>query len=180
MTEGPMSTYQSPLSVLVKGAIAGAAGTAIMSAVMERAPDMVQKLPGMQPIEPPAPPPDPDAPTSPTEELAERVAGGVAQTELAPEARARAGEAIHWGYGAAWGAYYAVFQSTFRLPHLLHGTWLGTLVLGVAMTLVPRLGLVPPPDRQQREQLLVSAASHLVYGWSTAIVYAILNLGRRG
>jgi hypothetical protein len=29
-------------------------------------------------------------------------------------------------------------------------------------------------------ELVVSAASHAVYGWVTAIVYAILNLGRRG
>ncbi len=33
-----MATYQSPLTVIAKGALAGAAGTAVMGAFMERAP----------------------------------------------------------------------------------------------------------------------------------------------
>lgn len=168
-----MATYQSPLAVIVKGALAGIAGTAALSAFMERAPQLMEQV-GMRSPEPPGPPDDPDAPRSPTETLAERVTEG----GLDPEARATAGQAIHWGYGAAWGAYFAVIQSTFRPPSILHGLWLGGLMTLVATRFVPRLGLAPAP--RSREELITSAASHAVYGVVAAIAYRVLNLGRRG
>ncbi len=168
-----MATHQSPLAVIVKGALAGAAGTAVMTAFTQRAPQLMERA-GMPVPEPPVPPHDPDAPSSPTEELAERVTEG----QLPTEQRAAAGEAIHWAYGAGWGAYFAVMQSTFRPPSLLHGTFLAGLLTLVAARFVPRLGLTPPP--RTREELVVSASSHLVYGLTTAIAYRVLNLGRRG
>jgi hypothetical protein len=168
-----MATYQSPLAVIVKGALAGAAGTAVMSAFMERAPELMERA-GVGADDPPAPPEDGEGPGSPTEELAERMV----EEPLDADTRAAAGQAIHWGYGAAWGAYYAVIQSTFRLPTTLHGIWLGGLMTAVATKVVPRLGLTPEP--RNREELITSAASHVVFGVTTGIVYRILNLGRRG
>jgi hypothetical protein len=168
-----MATYQSPLAVIVKGALAGAAGTAVMSAFMERAPELMERV-GVGATEPPSPPKDPDAPESPTEELAERVTEGA----LSGEERSVAGQAIHWGYGAAWGAYFAVIQSTFRPSPITHGAFLGGLMTIVATKVVPRLGLTPEP--RSREELISSTASHVVYGVATGLVYQILNLGRRG
>lgn len=168
-----MATYQSPLAVIVKGALAGAAGTAVMSAFMERAPELMERV-GVDGDEPPTPPEEPAAAGSPTEALVERVTEG----GLDAEERAAAGEAIHWAYGAAWGAYFAVIQSTFRPSPIVHGAFLGGLMTAVATRVVPRLGLAPQP--RNREELLTNAASHVVYGVSTGIVYQVLNLGRRG
>lgn len=168
-----MATYQSPLAVIVKGALAGAAGTAVMSAFMERAPELMERA-GVGGDEPPTPPREPDAPASPTEELADRVTEG----SLGGEERAAAGEAIHWAYGAAWGAYFAVVQSTFRPSPIIHGAFLGGLMTAVATKAVPRLGLAPAP--RSREELLTNVASHVVYGVATGVVYQVLNLGRRG
>lgn len=168
-----MPTNQSPLAVIVKGALAGAAGTAVMSAFMERAPELMERA-GVGGDEPPVPPDDPNASGSPTEELAERVTEGA----LDADERAAAGQAIHWGYGAAWGAYYAVIQSTFRPSPITHGAFLGGLMTVVATKVVPRLGLTPEP--RSREELITNAASHVVYGIATGIVYQVLNLGRRG
>lgn len=168
-----MATHQSPLAVILKGAVAGAAGTAAMSAFMERAPQLMEQV-GLAAPEPPAPPDDPDGPASPTEELAERVTKG----GLPADQRAAAGQAIHWAYGAGWGAYFAVIQSTFRPSPVLHGAFLGGLMTFVAGGLIPRVGLMPPP--QKREQLVVSASSHVVFGVVTALVYQALNFGRRG
>ncbi|MGI8998681.1 MAG: hypothetical protein ACR2GO_03115, partial [Candidatus Limnocylindria bacterium] len=97
-----MTTYQSPLTVIVKGALAGAAGTAVMGAFMERAPQILE---GMG-IRLPAERPGPTSPDSPNEALAQRVAKGVARQPLDPEAKETAGEAVHWAYGAAWGAFF--------------------------------------------------------------------------
>jgi hypothetical protein len=168
-----MATYQSPLAVIVKGALAGAAGTAVMSAFMERAPELMERA-GVGGDEPPTPPDDPGTTGSPTEELVDRVTEG----ELGAEERAAAGEAVHWAYGAAWGAYYAVIQSTFRPSPIVHGAFLGGLMTAVATKVVPRLGLAPRP--RNREELITNAASHVVYGVATGIVYQVLNLGRRG
>jgi hypothetical protein len=172
-----MASYQSPLAVIVKGALAGVAGTAVMSAFMERAPELMERAgisPAAEDAEPTAQPKDPEAPASPTEELAERV------TEGAPhgEGRAVAGHAIHWGYGAAWGAYFAVIQSTFRPSSILHGILLGGLMSAVATRILPQIGLTSEP--RSRGELLTNVASHVVYGLTTSIAYRILNLGRRG
>lgn len=168
-----MATHQSPLAVIVKGALAGAAGTAVMSAFMERAPELMERV-GVGGEEPPTPPVEGDEPGSPTEELAERVT----PHRLGADERAIAGEAIHWAYGAAWGAYFAIVQSTFRPSPIIHGAFLGGLMTAVATKAVPRLGLAPAP--RSREELLTNAASHVVYGVATGVVYQVLNLGRRG
>lgn len=165
-----MATYQSPLMVVVKGAIAGAAGTAAMTAFLDRAPELLGRLGLAAP--PQNPPSEPTRASSPTRRVAKRA------TSIDEGESRLAGGALHWAYGAGWGAYYAVIQSTFRLPSLLHGTWLAGLMTAVAVRVLPQLGLAPAP--RGNEQLLTNAAGHAVFGWTTAIVYALLNFGRRG
>ena len=92
--------------------------------------------------------------------------------------RAGAQHEVHHSYGAAWGVYFAVVQSVFRPPYALHGTFIAGLMTVVAVKVIPRLGLAPEP--RTREELLTSAASHLVYGWATALACWVLSLGRRG
>lgn len=171
-----MATYQSPLSAIIKGALAGAAGTAVMGAFMEKAPALL----GSMGLEVPEGPPGPTAPDTPNEAVAERLAKGVAKQPLAKKDKAIAGEAVHWSYGAAWGAFFGVMQSTLRLPHLVHGTAFGVLVGIVADTVMPRLRLQNPPSRNPMEVNVMHMAAHLVFGWTTAIVWGILNFGRRG
>jgi hypothetical protein len=157
--------------VVVKGAIAGAAGTAAMTAFLDRAPELMERF-GLPTPQPSNPPTKPTRRTSPTEKVAERA------TSLGEEHARLAGGALHWAYGAGWGAYYAVIQSTFRMPWLLHGTWLGGLMTLVAIRVLPALGLAPAP--RTPEQTGINAAGHAVFGWTAALVYQALNFGRRG
>lgn len=166
-----MPTHQSPLAVIIKGALAGAAGTAAMTAFLNEAPALMDRL-GLATARPPTPPAKPSRRGSPTEKVVESA------TDLSTDHSKIAGEALHWAYGAGWGAYYAVFQSTFRLPPLLHGAWLGGLMTVVAVRVLPMLGLAPAP--RSRDQLIVHGASHAVFGLTAAIVYSVLNFGRRG
>ena len=166
-----MATYQSPLAVVIKGALAGAAGTAAMNAFLEQAPALMERV-GLATARPPTPPAKPTRRGSATEEVVEEA------TALAPDEAKHAGGLLHWAYGSGWGAYYAVIQSTFRLPTLLHGTWLSGLMTVVAVRVIPAVGLAPAP--RTRDQMIVTGASHMVFGWTTAIVYSILNFGRRG
>ena len=166
-----MPSYQSPLAVVVKGALAGAAATAATTAFVDRAPDLLDRA-GLGTARPPTPPRRPTRRRSPTEAVVERA------TSLTPEQSKVAGGVLHWAYGAGWGTYDAVIQSSFRLPPLLHGTWLAALMTLVSVRAVPMLGLAPAP--RDRDQMITNVASHAVFGWTTAIVYAVLNLGRRG
>lgn len=171
-------SYQgsSPLAVVVKGAIAGIAGTWGLTMVMQRGPQLLEEKFGVSP-QMDETPEQREAPANPTGELAERVAEGVLDVELDEEMQAKAGQAIHWGYGAAWGAYYGVMQSSLRMPALLHGTLFGVLVATVASTVVPAIGLGTPPADQPKRVSAMQIANHLIYGWVVAIVFRVLNRG---
>lgn len=171
-----MASYQSPLTAIVKGAIAGAAGTYVMGEAMSRVPQLLKQLG----YELPQPPPGPAAPDSPTEEVAERLAEGVAQQPIDQETKAQAGHVVHWSYGSAWGVAFGVLQSSLRLPHLLAGLLFGAAVGTVADTLLPRLGLQTPPSQRPAPLTVAYMGYHLVYGLATSLTWAILNLGRRG
>ncbi len=117
-------------------------------------------------------------PEDPTEKLAEKVSDGVFDQSIDKDTKKAVGQAIHWGYGTAWGAFYGIVQSSLRLPHLFHGTVFGGLLTLIASTLVPSMGLTPLADKQSTEQKISGAVSHLLYGWVTALVFGGLSRGK--
>lgn len=169
-------TYEgsSPLAVVIKGVVAGLAGTAVLTLAMQRGPQLMEEKFGVSP-EMDATPEQREAPEDPTGELVERVASGVLDTDLDEDTRATAGQALHWGYGAMWGAWYGVTQSTLRWPALLHGSVFGLTVATVASTLVPAMGLAAPPTRQPKSVSAMQMANHLLYGWVVAFVFRVIN-----
>jgi hypothetical protein len=171
-----MGSYQSPLSAIVKGALAGAAGTYVMGEAMSRVPRLLEQA--GRPL--PPSPPGPTAPDSPTEEVAERLVEGVAEEPIDEEAKATGGQLVHWSYGAGWGAAFGVLQGSFRLPTLLAGLLFGALVGSVADTIMPRLGLQVPPSDRPRALTMAYMGYHLIYGLTVGLVWSILNFGRRG
>lgn len=164
-----MNHYESPLVVTVKGGIAGLVGTAVLSVAMQQAPRAMERLH----LSPPQPESNGNA-EQPTATLAGKVAAGVMEAPIKEGTKQAAGQAIHWGYGAGWGAFYGIMQSSLRLPHLLHGTIFGGLVGMVASTLVPKLGLTPPPTRQPMSMNVMQLFFHLLYGWVTALTFHLM------
>lgn len=172
-----MASYQSPLSAIVKGAAAGAAGTYLMGEAMSRAPQLLRQRFG---YELPKPPPGPAAPDTPTEAVAERLAEGLAQHELDDDEKSQAGQVIHWSYGAAWGAAYGVLQASFRAPTLLGGALFGAAVGAVSQTVMPAMNLQNAPGRNPMPVNVFHMAAHVFYGLAVALAWRVLNLGRRG
>jgi putative membrane protein len=166
-----MTHDESPLAVTAKGAVAGLAGTAALTVVMRFGPRMLTGL-GLLPEE--AQPHE-----EPTAKLAGKVAGGVLERPIGEDTKESAGQAIHWAYGAGWGALYGIVQSSLRLPHLLHGALFGGVVAGVASTLVPAMRLTPPPTEQPPAMSALQVGWHLVYGWVTALTFRLLSPGAR-
>ena len=155
----------SPLMVVGKGALAGLVGTAVISVGMTKLPQLMQQL-GVMP-----PPSNKDSGPGPTEELAERVAEGVLETSIDSETREVAGQTIHWAYGTFWGMLYGLIQSSLHLPHHLHGLVLGGLTGAVSSTLLPAMGLTPPPAKQPTSMNAMQLGLHFLYGWVTAMAF---------
>lgn len=169
-----MANYPSPLSVAIKGAIAGLAGTAAITVAMQKGPQLLEERLGVS-MTPESPLPE-DVPEDPTAELAGRVAEGVLEKPLREESKQTAGQAIHWGYGAMWGTVYGILHTSLRIPALLSGTLFGALVGTVASTVVPAMGLAPSPTEQPKRISAMQLGYHLVFGWVTALTFWLLTL----
>jgi hypothetical protein len=107
-----------------------------------------------------------------TELFVQKVATGLFGASLSGSARAAAGVATHFAYGGFWGAVYGVLQSSLRLPAALHGPLYGLIVwlIGPA-TLVPAMGIMPPLQRQGTRRALLVAGFHLAYGLGLGLTF---------
>ncbi len=155
------------LSAAVKGAIAGLAGTAIVSVGLQFGPKLLERAGAL--------PEGASRAEQPTEKLAENIADGALNTELSDSTKTAAGQAIHWGYGTLWGAAYGVAQHQLQLPAPLAGALFGGVIGGVASTLVPALNLAPPPTEQPMAMNAFMGGINLVYGEAVAVVYDMLE-----
>lgn len=100
---------RTPIATLVEGAIAGAIGAGVQT-LFFRATKSVA----------PAPPPDAFEPPEAlqkhegeTETVARRLVEELARRgPLSPEAKRKAGKLVHYGFGAGWGALYALLRAS--------------------------------------------------------------------
>lgn len=158
---------ESTLALIGKGALAGIAGTAALTAGMMLMP---QILPQTGPLDP-----ERDQPQEPQEKLVESVMLALWGTLPDDQTKMIAGQAAHWGYGATWGAIYALAQNQLQLSPNTHGLLLGALVSTTASTVVPALNLSPPPTREPLPQTLMMTGLQMLFGWVTAQTFDALS-----
>jgi uncharacterized membrane protein YagU involved in acid resistance len=157
-----MSSAPSPLAVVLNGLLAGVLATGVSHAL------------GRVLFGPLAPPewlarrglPAPHR-------LVTKIARGVFEVELTERQRVGWVWFTHFAYGGAWGLGYALFQSTFHLPALLHGLVYGAAVwvLGHCW-LLPATKIAPPASRQPRSIAGRWFVVNLVWGVTQALLYA--------
>jgi hypothetical protein len=141
-------------TLIGRGLLSGAAGTAAMTAVQ-----MVEmKGQGREPSTTPA-------------EAVEKVLDVEPQGQ---EAEQRLSNVTHWAYGTAWGIPRAALGAIG-----LRGLW-GTalhfgMVWGSALVMLPHLGLAPPAPRWGKEELGKDALRHAVYALVAGSTYAWLS-----
>lgn len=169
-----MTRKESPLEVVAKGAVSGLVGTVVITVAMKLMPVIMQQLDASQ-SKPQAGAQNKQASEDPTENLAEKVSEGVFEKPVDHDKKQAAGQAIHWGYGAAWGMIYGVMQSSIHLPHLLHGTLFGGIIAVVASTLVPAMRIAPPPQDQPMSKNVMMTIINLLYGWVVALTFRALS-----
>ena len=177
-----LPAYESPFEVTLKGVAAGLVGTLVMTSALQAVarflpapgaaaddPDDysdVQELTALE-VAPPVPP---------TEQVAERLAAQLFNTELSLANRQRIGVGIHWAYGAFWGALSAQLQLTLRPPAVPYGAALGIAVWAVGPArLVPALGLYERPASSGIFRRLLAISLHVLYGVTTAVTLERLS-----
>jgi hypothetical protein len=162
-----MTHHESTLSLVAKGAVAGLAGTAALTAGLMLMPHV---LPQTGPFDP-----ERDQPQEPQEKLVESVMLALWGSLPDDTTKLIAGQATHWGYGATWGVIYALAQQQLNLPPNLHGLLLGGLVGTTASTIVPALNLSPPPTQEPLPQTAMMTGLQLLFGWVTAQTFDALS-----
>lgn len=146
---------------LIRGAAAGTLATAPMTAVMFV---LWRVLPWR--LRYPLPP------RLVTENLLRRLR---LKNETSGEAETLLTWVLHFAYGGAMGAIFAVLQRTVRLPAVLFGTLYGIIVwAGSYEGLLPTFNLLADADSQPERRNLVMIAAHLVWGACTGLLVASL------
>ena len=93
--------------------------------------------------------------------LAEKIAGH----PLHGETKKVATEAIHWGFGAAAGAFYGALAEYYPAATSKEGVTFGlTLMALTHETALPEMGLSAPAEEQSPREHTSEAASHVLYG----------------
>lgn len=144
----------SLLKGLVAGALAGLAATAAKSFAERFYPPRVHGEP------------------EPPEVLADKIAGH----ELDGSTKAVAGEAIHWGFGAAAGAFYGALVEFYPAASAKSGATFGLTLMSLThQTALPALHLSEPLNEQTPREHTSEAASHVLYGVVTERVRSVVR-----
>lgn len=149
-----MASERPVLSVgeIVRGLLAGLAGTAAMS-LSQR---IEMKLNGRKPS------------ATPAEALC-LLLGFETRTEAQEQ---RLAEEAHWAYGTMWGLGHSVTRpipEPARTLVYLAGIW------GAGVALLSAARLAPPPTRWRSESLLSDLAHHAVYAGVGSLAYHALQ-----
>lgn len=161
----------SPLGALAHGLVAGAVGTAAMTAAQE-AVSRVRGGGSSSGGDDGAPSWD-EAPAPAV--VARRILEGVFGLDVPPERIGVLTNAMHWGYGTAWGSVYGLVQGTARVHPLVHGLVFGAGVWGASYAQLVPMGLYAPPWEYGPKTLAPDLGYHAAYGLATAGAYAALD-----
>jgi hypothetical protein len=156
------------MNALLRGLIAGVAGTSVMTAYQLA----VAKLQG-KPLSTPVPHrwADAPAPAQVAKKLADAVGEGRRFTR---EDVPLLTNAMHWLYGISWGAFYGVAAGKAQRDPVAGGLAFGTGVWGTSYAELVPLGVYQPPWKYPAKEIALDLSYHLVYGLAVAGAYAAL------
>jgi hypothetical protein len=150
----------SPLRAVGTGLVAGAAGTAAMTAAQT----VYYKKTGNQPSTTPA-------------EVGRRLIRGVLQRDVPEDRTDLLNNAMHVAYGTSWGAALGIVAGSAarRPPALRTGLAFALSVWGASLVELPLMDVAPPPWEWGATALATDLGFHLVYGTAAAAAFGVLN-----
>jgi hypothetical protein len=161
----------SVLGAVLKGAVAGTAGTALMTAYQEA----VARSRGSSAVADSLKEPRTWAEAPAPAQLVKKVSEGVLGKRVTKRQAPLIANIGHWGYGASIGAAYGLAASRLGGNPLVRGVAFGTAVWGVAYAALTPLGIFDRPWRTDPTELGLDLSYHLVYGVGTAAVFDALD-----
>jgi uncharacterized membrane protein YagU involved in acid resistance len=156
---GDLLASDSDLSIrkIVKGAAAGLIATAPMSACMLIGWTF---LPRREKY--------PLPPRLITEEIMQRI--GI-EARMSEDKLVSLTIASHFGYGALFGAIYALFGARMPLSPSLKGILTGLAVwVGSYLGWLPAMGILRPATRHPWRRNLMMILAHVVWGWTLGVM----------
>jgi Protein of unknown function (DUF1440) len=163
----------TPMGAVVRGLVAGAAGTFAMDALLY---SRYRRSQGDQAFEPwefssgldtwakaPAP-----------AQVGRRLVEGLFQRKLPPERAKLVNNITHWGYGILGGVQYAIVAGSLRSPRIRYGLPFGAAVWVAGYVVLPAAKLYQPIWKYDRATLAKDLTAHLVYGLTTATALGLL------
>ncbi len=155
---GVSRSRTTPLGAVIKGLVAGAIGTAVMTAYQLAAAKAMgsgsSNVPG---------------------EVGKRVLEGVFQREVSDEQVEQLTNPVHVIYGVSWGPLYGIVQSSLSRGSGRHGLAFGTAVWGASLVQLPAMKLAPPVWEMSPSSIALDLSYHLVYGLGVAAGYAAID-----
>lgn len=128
---------------LVAGLVAGVAATAAKTLAEKFYPPRIHGEP------------------EPPELLTERIAGD----DLDETTKLVASESIHWGFGAAAGAFYGALAEFYPAATSKEGANFGLVLMALTHEgVLPAMALSPPAEQQSEREQSSEAVTHLIYG----------------
>jgi hypothetical protein len=167
-----MST--TPIRAIVRGLVAGAVGTAAMDLLLfaryrrdgGHAPFAEWEFSAAVTRWEDAPAPA---------HVGKRLVEGLFQIELGPERAPLVNNVMHWGYGIANAAQYAIVAGSLPEPRIRYGLPFGAGVWASGYVILPAAGLYEPIWKYDVKTLTDDLSAHLVYGLVTATAFQVLS-----
>jgi hypothetical protein len=164
----------TPLGAIVRGAVAGAAGTAAMDALLfaryrRRGGDgrfaeweLSAGLSSWE--EAPAP-----------AQVGRRLVEGLLDVKLPARRAALVNNVTHWAYGILGGVQYGIVAGSVRAPRVGYGLPFGATVWTAGYVILPAAKLYEPIWKYDRGTLANDLSAHLLYGLATAAALRLLT-----
>ena len=157
----------------MRGAVAGAVGTATMDLVWftrYKRGGGTQSLPewelssGLTWETAPAP-----------AQVGKRLAEGILRRELPEGSAPLVNNAVHWGTGVMWGAVYGIVVGPRPRRRISYGLAYGPFVCLTSYVVLPLAKLYKPIWQYDAKTLAQDFSAHLGYGLGTSVSFAALS-----
>ena len=153
-----LSDRLTPIGAIARGLVAGAAGTAAMTAAQTA----YLRATGGESSSTPG-------------EVGRRISEGVLQREVSDDEMPVLNNVMHWAYGTSWGALYGIVAGSRRRADRPRGPAFGLAVWGASLVELPALKVAPPVWEYPPSSLASEVGFHVVYGVATRAAWSLLD-----
>jgi Protein of unknown function (DUF1440) len=174
LSRSSASSRMTPLAALIRGALAGAVGTAAFDTFLfvryrrgggESHFGAWESSAGLGAWE--------QAPAPAL--VGKRLLEGLFDIDLAPSRARLLNNATHWAFGVVAGVQYGIVAGSLRKQHVFYGLPFGATVWASGYVVLPAMKLYKPIWTYDRKTLANDLSGHLVYGLATAAGFRALS-----